>query len=418
MGFVLTRRQFTAGLAATAALSSPRRGEAAGGVFRIAQLEILSGGFALLGETNARSVEVGVEEMNARPGQTTKFEVKLYDSKGSAQEAQAIFGEIADQGIRYVTGGGTSAVVASLIDTISRHNERNPGREILYLNHQAIDPDFTNARCSFWHFRFDPHVFMRMEALTRFIAADPSVKQVFLINQDYGFGHQVQKSAREGLAAKRPDVRIVGDELHPIGRVKDFAPYVAKIAASGADTIVTGNFGSDLVLLIRAAKDAGLNVKFYTYYANALGAPTALGESGVGRTLLVTGMDLDRLDARMTWIHRRLKEKHPKLELFHAAYFDMLEMLAAAAAKAGSTEPLAVARALEGLTVQGAFGPVTMRADDHQASAPLFVQTLSPVDGKTVKVGIEGTAFGFRTEASFTGLDTSLPHTCSMKRPS
>jgi branched-chain amino acid transport system substrate-binding protein len=415
----MNRRQFVSSLSATAAaaaLSSPAIAQA--GTVKIAQLEILSGGFAVLGETNARSIEVGIEEFNARAGQGPKLEVQLFDSKGSAQEAQTIFAQVADQGVRYVTGGGTSAVVGSLIDAIARHNERNPGKEILYLNHQAIDPDFTNARCNFWHFRFDPHVFMRMDAMTRFLAADRSVQNVFLINQDYAFGQQVQNSAKEQLAAKRPDVKIVGEELHPIGRVRDFSPFVAKIRASGADTIITGNFGSDLVLLIRAANDAGLNVKFYTYYANALGAPTALGEAGIGRTRLVTGMDLNALNPRMTAIHKRFKEKYPKLELFHAAYFDMLDMMGAAFRKAGSAEPLQVARAMEGMTIDGAFGPVTMRADDHQMLAPLFVQTFDKVDGVSVKVGVDGLNLGFRTDAKYMSADTTLPHSCIMRRPS
>lgn len=420
MTSLIDRRRVVIGAAAGAALAaSPTLAHAQSiPTVKIAQLEILSGGFALLGETNARSVEMGIEEFNARPGQAIRFEAHVSDSKGSAQEAQAIFNQAADQGIRYVTGGGTSAVVVSLIDAIARHNDRNPGKEILYLNHQAIDPDFTNGRCNFWHFRFDPHVYQRMEALTRFIAGDKSVKQVFLINQDYAFGQQVQSSAREQLAAKRADIKIVGEELHAIGKVKDFTPYIAKIKASGADTIITGNFGSDLVLLIRAAKDAGLGVKFYTYYANALGAPTALGDSGTGSTRLVTGMDLNALNPRMQGIHQRLKAKYPKLELFHAAYFDMLDMLAAAFKKAGSTEPRAVARALEGLTIEGLFGPVTMRADDHQMLAPLFVQTFAPVDGKDVKIGVDGTKFGFKTEARFAAADTALAHTCQMKRPS
>jgi branched-chain amino acid transport system substrate-binding protein len=125
---------------------------------------------------------------------------------------------------------------------------------VLYLNHQAIDPDFTESRCSFWHFRFDPHVHMRMFALTGHIARDAAVKKVYLINQDYSFGHQVETSAKRYLTAARPDIAVVGEERHPIGRVKDFAPYVAKIKAAGADTVITGNFGPDLVLLIKAAR--------------------------------------------------------------------------------------------------------------------------------------------------------------------
>ena len=95
---------------------------------------------------------------------------------------------------------------------------------------------------------------MKMEALTTYIKDRPDVKKVYLINQNYSLGQQVSRAAKEMLARKRPDVKIVGDDLHPIGQVKDFSPYIAKIKQSGADTVITGNWGPDLALLIKAAK--------------------------------------------------------------------------------------------------------------------------------------------------------------------
>jgi len=414
----LSRRTVLGGIVAGAASSSLPAFAQTPQTLRIADLEILSGGFAVVGETNARSIEVGVEEWNNRPGQSVRYAIQLFDTKGSAQEAQAIFSQVVDQGIRYMTGGGTSAIVSVLIDAVARHNERNPGKEILYLNHQAIDPTFTNERCNFWHFRFDPHVFQRMEALTRFVAGDQKVKKVFLINQDYNFGQQVQASSRQMLNQKRPDIEIVGDDLHPIGRIRDFAPFVTKMKASGADTIITGNFGPDLALLVRAANDIGLDATMYTYYANLSGAPTAIGEAGAGRVRVVTGMDLNALNPRMQGIYRTFKERYPRLEIFHGAYFDMIEMVGKAARDTGSVDPGRIARALEGMTIEGTFGPVTMRAEDHQAIAPLFVQKLDRVDGTAIKAGVEGLNLGFRTERRFAASDTALPHSCAMRRPS
>ena len=82
------------------------------------------------------------------------------------------------------------------------------------------------------------------------------------------------------LARKRPDVTIVGDDLHPLGKVKDFAPYAAKIKASGTDSVLTGNWGNDLSLLVKAGKEAGLLVEYYSLYAYIVGSPTAIGEAG------------------------------------------------------------------------------------------------------------------------------------------
>src|SRR5690606_4674584 len=144
----------------------------------------------------------------------------------------------------------------------------------------AIDPSLTNSRCNFWHFALDINVDMKMEALTSYMAKRPEVKKVYLINQDYAFGHSVEKAAEDYLTRKRPDVQVVGKDRHPLAQVRDFAPYVAKIKASGADTIITGNWGADLALLVKAAKDAGLTANFYTYYAGTTGVPTAMGAAG------------------------------------------------------------------------------------------------------------------------------------------
>jgi branched-chain amino acid transport system substrate-binding protein len=386
------------------------------GTIQIAQLEPLSGPFQTQGEGNARTLQAAVDEFNAR-GKGVKFEVTAFDAKGSPQEALNIFRQATERGIRYIAGGGTSAIVSGLIEAVNTYNERNPGKEVLYLNHQAIDPDFTESRCSFWHFRFDPHVHMRMFALTSHIARDTAVKKVHLINQDYSFGHQVETSAKRYLTAARSDIAVVGEERHPIGRVKDFAPYVAKIKATGADTVITGNFGPDLVLLVKAAKDADLKVRFYTYYGNALGAPTAVGDAGIGRLRLVTTWETNNLPPRMKTIYDSFKAKHPKNDIFHTGVIEMVGLLGDAAAKAGSVDPKRVAFALEGLKTQGAFGEVEMRAGDHQLLAPLFIQTFAPVDGRSVKHGIEGLKLGFKTDATIPPRDTAPVQTCQMKRP-
>lgn len=383
---------------------------------RVAQLEPLSGPFQSQGETNVRTLQAAADEFNAR-NNDLKFEVTVFDAKGNAQEALNIFRQATERGIRYFTGGGSSAIVSGLIEAVNTYNERNPGHEVLYLNHQAIDPDFTEARCSFWHFRFDPHVHMRMFALTSYIARDTAVKKVYLINQDYSFGQQVEASAKRYLGTMRPDAAIVGEERHPIGRIKDFAPYVAKIKASGADTVITGNFGADLVLLIKAAKDAGLKVKFYTYYGNALGAPTAVGEAGVDRLRLVTTWETNAMSPRVKVIYDGFKARYPKNDIFHNGVIEMVGVVGDAVRKAGSAEPKRVAFALEGLKSQGVFGEVEMRAGDHQLLAPLFIQTFEPVDGKKVKYGVEGLKLGFRTDAKIPAMDTAPVMACQMKRP-
>src|SRR5262245_66615617 len=230
---------------------------------RVAYIDPLSGPFAQTGEQGLAEFRFAVEQIN-RSGRLgkVKLEVVPFDNKVSPQESLNQLKRVIDMDIRYITQGNGSSVAGALIEAVNRHNERNPGKEILYLNYAAVDPAFTNEKCSFWHFRFDANSDMKMESLTTWMAQNKKIKKVYLINQDYSFGQAVKKAAREMLNKKRPDIEIVGDDLHPLGKVTDFSPYVAKMKQAGADTVITGNWGQDMALLIKAAKDAGLTADF------------------------------------------------------------------------------------------------------------------------------------------------------------
>ena len=57
----------------------------------------------------------------------------------------------------------------------------------------------------------------------------------------------------------------------------------------------------------------------------------------------------------------------------HNPYKYVIEMWAMAMNKAGSTNPKAVALALENLSYDGGVGKVTMRKEDHQLMLPLYI---------------------------------------------
>ena len=145
--------------------------------------------------------------------------------------------------------------------------------------------ELTNEQCSFWHFRFDLHVGMKAEVMVRALPKD--VTKVYLMNQDYLFGQSVQRDVKTYLTKLRPDVQVVGDELIPLGKIKDFSPYLTKIKASGAQALMTGNWGPDMNLLIKAGVDAGADLRYYTFYAHLAGGPTAIGVGGDNRVLAV-----------------------------------------------------------------------------------------------------------------------------------
>ncbi len=390
---------------------------------RLGLIEGLSGPFANAGEAVERNIVFAVERINARSlrvaGRPLVLELASLDSRGEVEGALQALQAAVDRGIRVVLQGNSSGVAAGLIAAIDRHNQRNPDRALLFLNYSAIDPDLTRSRCNFWHFRFDAHLGMRMTALLRPIAEDTAVKRVFLLNQNYSFGQEFARLARERLREVRPDIEVVGDDLVPIGRVKDFGPYVQKIRSSGADAVLTGNWGNDLTLLVRAARESGLDLRFYTFYANGLGAPAAIGDAGAGKVLAVAEWHYNADTPGMRAIHQAFLRRFPapQQDYFHARMLLMMEMLAQAVVAAGSDDPAAIARELEGSRIEEGGVALAMRAADHQVQTDLYVSIMDRAGGQGVETDIEGSGFGFRTVRRLAAAEVSDPPDCRMARP-
>ncbi|HQS00414.1 MULTISPECIES: branched-chain amino acid ABC transporter substrate-binding protein [unclassified Polaromonas] len=343
-----------------------------------------------------------------------KFEVTPIDNKLSPAESLNALKAAIDQGARYIIQGNGSSVAMALTDAVTKHNERNPGKEVLYLNDSAVDPDLTNSKCSYWHFRFDADTSMKMEAMSSFMADQKDIKKVYLLNQNYSHGHQVAKYAKESLARKRPDIQIVGEDLHPLAQTRDFAPYIAKIKASGADTVITGNWGSDLSLLIKAANENGYTGKFFTYYAGVTGTPTALGNNGAGRVYQIAYNHYNMGGQMDKW----MKEFNAKYndDFYTGSTIRIFEMLGAAMAKAKSTDPVKVAAAMEGLKVKSFNGEVEMRKTDHQLQQPLYMSVWQKADAK-YPYSPEKTGMTMAPLKEYPNYVSSTPTSCQMKRP-
>ncbi|MDB5759014.1 MAG: branched-chain amino acid transporter substrate-binding protein [Burkholderia sp.] len=339
-----------------------------------------------------------------------------FDNKLSPQESLSQLKSAIDQGYRYIAQGNGSAVALALVDAVNKHNERNPGKEVVFLNYSAIDPDLTNSKCSFWHFRFDANSDMKMEGLTSYMAKDQAIKKVYIIGQNYSFGHQVTRAAKDYLKRKRPDIQIVGDDLHPIAQVKDFSPYIAKIKASGADTVVTGNWGADLALLIKAAKDADLKANFYTYYAATSGVPTAMGAAGADHVKQVAYWNVNNDGFVGSDIANGFKQKFND-DFYVMDTYTVVSMLSKAIKDAKSADPVKVAFAMEGMKVKSLNGEAEMRKSDHQVQQPLVIATWVKTNGKDVKYDQENTGYGWRTDQKIDTYVAAQPSSCQMKRP-
>ena len=388
-------------------------GTASADTVRIALIDPLTGPMAAAGQSALDHLNFHAEKINANGGiNGDKLEIVGLDNKVNPQESLVQLQKAIDDGIRYVTQGMGSSVGSAILAAVNKHNARNPGDEVLYLNMAAVDPAFTNERCSFWHFRFDAHVDMKMNAMTSWIEGRDDIKKVYLINQDYSFGRAVAEAATKMRKEKRPDIEIVGQDFHPLAKVKDFTPYVSKIQSSGADAVITGNWGQDITLLVKAAADYGLDMPFLTYYGAMAGVVTQVGEAGVDRIYQVNEYYGDFDKPEMAEQQVAMYEE-TGWDYYWLRLTTMLDMIDKAAEKAGSTDPVKVAFAMEDMTLETTTGEVLMRKSDHQMQLPLFISVLKD----DMEYGAEGTDFNFHKIAEISREDVSLPTTCKMRRP-
>jgi branched-chain amino acid transport system substrate-binding protein len=384
---------------------------------KIAFIDVLSGPFAQAGEGSLKQLREVVAQLNARSAATDpKFEIVPLDGKGSPQESVTVLKSATDQGIRYITQGGGSGVAFALVEALNKLAEREPDKAAVFLNYSAMDPGLTNDRCSFWHFRFYPSSEMKIEALTTYFTKRPDIKKVYLLNQNYTHGQQVSKATKEYLARKRADIQIVGDDFVPIASVRDFAPYVAKIQASGADTVITSNWGSDLGLLLKSARDFGLNINFYTMNANNPGIPLQMGPWGADKVGVIWNWGHNAPTPELEKTYVDFKKKTGEDFIF-VAHWNSMNMLLAAMRQAKSTDAKNVAFALEGMKYKSPVGEVEMRKTDHQLQAPLYLGIWAKQGSKGVKYDAENTGYGFRSEVVWDAYVSSQPTSCQMKRP-
>jgi len=385
---------------------------------RVAFIDPLSGGGASIGELGFKTFQFLADELNARGGILgKKVEIVPYDNKTNPQESLIQAQKAIDAGVRYITQGNGSSVAGALTEFVAKYNERNPGKEVLYFNYAAVDPILTNDKCNFWQFRWDANSDIKMEALTNYMNGVPSIKKIYLINQDYSFGESVRATARAMLKEKRPDIEIVGDEKHPLLKVTDFAPYIAKIRASGADTVMTGNWGQDFALLLKAAAESGLKLNWYTYYAGNPGGPTAMKQGNLNHQVFAVGEGIPNLGrVSADTFEKDLRAKYG-FSVFQPPIVNEMRMFALAAERAKSLDPVEVARALESMEFE-VFngGKGVMRKDDHQFFQPMYISSFGERTAEE-PFDEEKTGWGWKLVARIDTDKTVLPTTCKMTRP-
>ncbi len=389
---------------------------------RIAAIEPLSGPYGAVGQDLIEGLQFQASIINNNGGVLggRNIEIIPFDNAMKSEKTTEQLRKAIDQGIQYVTQGVGSSHALNIIKQLQKHNNRNPGKEVLFLNNSAVTTAFTNELCTFYHFRFDANVDMKVAALVTQIAKDKSVKKVYLINQDYVYGKSFQSAANKFLTDRAPNVTIVGDELIvPFGKILDFTPYVTKIKSSGADTVLTGNWGPDGTRLITAVAEAGLKIKFYSIYAGIPSAMNQLGNKAIVNPILQVTESHENDSSTPDWLRKNDEEyfkyanKSPTTDRLRF----MIEMFAQALDKAKSSDPKQVAFALEGATGRSAHGEVNMRKTDHQAHFDMVISHISQDVERPFMYNGDNYGMAYETDGWIKKEDITLETSCKMDRP-
>ena len=386
---------------------------------RIAFMDPLSGAFASIGTSGLKQIQFAADYLfNSKGGILggRMIEIVPLDNQQSPTETQIQFRRAVSDNLRIIVQGNSSAVANALNSAVTRHNRRNPGQEILQINYSAVDPILTEENCSFWHFRFDAHAVMKLNILTDYIAEIKDIKSVYIIGQDYSFGQVVSDTSIRLLNIKRPDIEIVGNEFHPIGQVKDFTPYVTKIVSSGADAVITGNFGADMVSLARSIIDNGLDIPIYTFYAAYDGITATLGADGKNKIRLIHNETSNPIptEERKAFI-RAFKAANPNNDVTQPRIINALSMIVAAMEETQSTDPYDIATALEDMRFTTLSGEeIWMRGEDHQIFQSLHISVHTD---EGIEFDADNSGFGLFSEFHVPAEETIVPVNCSMDRP-
>jgi branched-chain amino acid transport system substrate-binding protein len=386
---------------------------------KIAVIETLSGGQAAVGKMFLTAINYALVKLNNEKVWPDGVKLLEYDNQGGPSEAADKLKAAINDGAHIIIQGASSAIGGQITDDVRKHNLRNPGKEIMYLNVGAEAMEFTGSKCHFYHFRWNGNAEIRLRALlTSMKDAKVLGTKVYVIGQNYSWGHDVQRLVRE--YSKFGGYTVVGDVIHDVNKIQDFAPYVAKIKETSPDTVVTGNWSSDLLLLMKAAGDSGLKVRFATYWMDQPGNVANAGATAVGHYNVSSYYPDANGDASAKFADD-FKAKMGQYPIFvqgHTVHGiwglgEALKKIKPGADGKVSVKQLALA--METVSFNTSMGEVAMRKEDHQVLLPLAVATVS----KDAKYKVDGTDMGFKTIRLVTGKDAASPvqPACKMERP-
>lgn len=378
--------------------------------------ESYSGPIAPVGKMVVDAGKFAIDLLNAAGGFNGQpIQVVEYDNESTSTGASTKFKQSAADGVHIIIQGGGSGVAGQLTEDIKKHNQRNKTKPIIYLNTSAQASELTGEKCHFYHFSFSAPAPMRVNALVRAMQeAGELGKRVYSINQNYSWGADVENAIV--LNSKLGGYEVIEKVLHEVNKIQDFAPFAAKIKAANVDTVLTGNWSNDLLLLMKATGDAGLKVRFGTLFLDQPGSLANAGSTAVGHYLA----NMNSSDSYDQKINEDYKKRYGHFPIFaepqaYQAVMALGEALKKVDFKGGPVDVKAIALALENVSYKSPYGVITMRKDDHQAYNPIVVSKVT----REAKFKADGTDMGFQTVKVVPGAEAIFPvqASCKMERP-
>ena len=345
---------------------------------KIGALLIDSGPLAGLKDTQAKAINLAIEEINAAGGAAgKKLEPVFITYAGTPDTAvDGATRAVEKDGAIFLTGMDTSAVSPALSAKLASLNA-------LMVEVYAQADALTGKGCNPNYFRVNVNNSMLMNAVGSFLKDKP-VKSWDILAVDYSSGRDAAKKF-EALVKSRGGT--VGKVLFAPFGTADFGAKISELGANPSEGLYVTIFGSDAINLAKQQAQFGLFKKYKMVIGNSFVIPQvlpAMGDSALGvyQTLgFVPGEPGAQADA---FVKAYEKKYNGELPPYTAAdQYAAIQLMAAAINKANSTDVAAVRTALSGLKTETVLGTADVRAADHQTARPILMnEIVKGADGK------------------------------------
>jgi ABC-type branched-subunit amino acid transport system substrate-binding protein len=328
-------------------------------------------------------------------GKKKLIQIFKADTMSRPDQAKKICEQMVLQnGVKFLWGADGSPIVKIMNQTAAKY-------KIISVNMISLSEDIQDAQ------NFSRYSFMTWwqtwqagHSFAYFYGQRKKEKKFYIMCQDYLFGHDMAENFRKGLKEYYPEAQIVGEDFHKLFAT-DYAPYITKIKASGAEVIYTGDWDPDAGNLLKQSRAMGLNIPFAHIYMTNIANLAALGvETTKGlqlaspyRTATPEFKTPEQIKYHKMMMDAYKRFKAPYNTLTYSAGWSPITMefnwLLSVIERAQSVDAEKIIKTWEGDSYEYVNGHVkTMRACDHNTIQDVFIVEYVPPAEQKVSFNI------------------------------